>query len=49
VRFFGFELGELQTLLAAAGVVGLSGISALISRKKDCDYPVFLITGRRPG
>jgi hypothetical protein len=44
----GFERSELQTLLAAAGFVGLDVTTATITRKENRDYPVFLITGRRP-
>ena len=49
VFHLGFERSELQTLLAAAGFVGLDVTTATITRKENRDYPVFLITGRRPG
>jgi cyclopropane fatty-acyl-phospholipid synthase-like methyltransferase len=49
VFHLGFERSELQTLLAAAGFVGLDVTTATIARKENRDYPVFLITGRRPG
>jgi tRNA (cmo5U34)-methyltransferase len=49
VFHLGFERSELQTLLAAAGFVGLDVTTAAITRKENRDYPVFLITGRRPG
>jgi len=49
VFHFGFERSELQTLLAAAGFVGLDITTATITRKENLDYPVFLITGRRVG
>jgi hypothetical protein len=49
VFHLGFERSELQTLLAAAGFVGLEVTTATITRKENRDYPVFLITGRRPG
>jgi tRNA (cmo5U34)-methyltransferase len=48
VFHLGFERSELQTLLAAAGFVGLDVTTATITRKENRDYPVFLITGRRP-
>jgi tRNA (cmo5U34)-methyltransferase len=49
VFHLGFERSELQTLLAAVGFVGLNITTATITRKENRDYPVFLITGRRPG
>ncbi len=49
VFHLGFERSELRTLLAAAGFVGLDVTTATITRKENRDYPVFLITGRRPG
>jgi cyclopropane fatty-acyl-phospholipid synthase-like methyltransferase len=49
VFHLGFEPSELQTLLAAAGFVDLDVTTASITRKETRDYPVFLITGRRPG
>ena len=49
VFHLGFERSDLQTLLTAAGFVGLSATTATITRKGNRDYPVFLITGRRPG
>ena len=49
VFHLGFEPSELQTLLAAAGFVDLDVTTATITRKETRDYPVFLITGRRPG
>ena len=49
VYHLGFERSELRTLLAAAGFVGLDVTTATMTRKENRDYPVFLITGRRPG
>jgi tRNA (cmo5U34)-methyltransferase len=49
VFHLGFEPSELQTLLAAAGFVDLAVTTATITRKETRDYPVLLITGRRPG
>lgn len=43
----GFDRGELQSLLAAAGFVDLAATTAAVTRKGDRDYPVFLISGRR--
>ena len=48
VFHLGFERSDLQTLLAAAGFVGLDVTTATITRRENRDYPVFLITGRRP-
>jgi cyclopropane fatty-acyl-phospholipid synthase-like methyltransferase len=45
----GFERKEIQTLLAAAGFVDLGATTATVTRKETGEYPVFLITGRRPG
>jgi tRNA (cmo5U34)-methyltransferase len=48
VHHLGFERGELQAALATAGFVGLGAATAIVSRKGDRDYPVFLITGQKP-
>jgi len=48
VHHLGFERNELQALLAEAGFGDLGASTALVNRKGDRDYPVFLITGRKP-
>jgi cyclopropane fatty-acyl-phospholipid synthase-like methyltransferase len=49
VHHLGFERSELQALLAEAGFVDLGATTAIITRKGDRDYPIFLITGRKAG
>lgn len=49
VHHLGFERSELQALLAEAGFVDLGATTATVTRKDDCDYPIFLITGRKAG
>ena len=44
----GFERGELQAALSAAGFVGLGASTAVVTRKESRDYAVFLITGQKP-
>ncbi|MGD1149088.1 MAG: class I SAM-dependent methyltransferase [Thermoanaerobaculaceae bacterium] len=45
----GFERSELRALLAGAGFVDLGATTAIVTRKGDRDFPVFLITGRKDG
>jgi tRNA (cmo5U34)-methyltransferase len=47
VFHLGFDRGELQSLLAAAGFAGLGASTAVVTRKESRDYPVFLITGHK--
>ena len=46
VHHLGFERLEIRGLLAAAGFDDLEDATAFVHRRDDCDYPVFLITGR---
>jgi cyclopropane fatty-acyl-phospholipid synthase-like methyltransferase len=48
VHHLGFERTEIQSALAAAGFVGLAAATAIVTRKESREYPVFLITGRKP-
>lgn len=47
VFHLGFDRGELKSLLAGAGFAGLETTTAVVTRKEDRDYPVFLITGHK--
>lgn len=49
VHHLGFERSELQALLAEADFADLGATTALVTRKGDRDYPIFLITGRKAG
>jgi tRNA (cmo5U34)-methyltransferase len=48
VHHRGFERSELQAALAEAGFVGLGAATAIVTRKENREYPVFLITGQKP-
>ncbi len=49
VFHLGFDRSELQALLREAGFAGLAAATAVVTRKEGHDYPVFLITGHKPG
>lgn len=49
VFHLGFDRRELHADLAAAGFADLAATTAVVTRKGDQAYPVFLITGRRVG
>jgi cyclopropane fatty-acyl-phospholipid synthase-like methyltransferase len=47
VFHLGFERGEIETLLAAAGFAELHVTTAATTRKETREYTVFMIVGRR--
>lgn len=47
VFHLGFETNELLPLLTQAGFTDLGATTAVVTRKQDRDYPVFLISGQR--
>ncbi len=48
VFHLGFDRSELQELLAGAGFIDLGAATAFVVHKGGRDYPIFLITGRKP-
>jgi hypothetical protein len=44
-----FPRHMIRLVHAAAGFVGLDATTATITQKENREYPVFLISGRRPG
>ena len=49
VHHLGFERSEIAALLEDAGFDGVSATTAAVVRKDDREYPIFLVTGTRPG
>ena len=47
VFHLGFERSELQLLLTRAGFADLGATTAIVTRKEEHDYPIFLITGQK--
>ena len=48
VFHLGFDRSELQELLAGTGFIDLGAATAFVVHKEGRDYPIFLITGRKP-
>jgi len=47
VFHLGFERSEVLSLLTSTGFVEVRATTAVVTRKQDHDYPVFLVTGQK--